>query len=81
MKEYFDLYHIICLKRSKFADSTNFEYMSEWWKACHLVYWLPGRRGYTFFEYEAGMYTLEDIKDCAGEGLDWMIMRIPRCDA
>lgn len=80
MKEYVDLYHIICLKRSEFADSNDFEYLSDWWKACNIIYWLPARRGYTRHEFEAGMYSLEDIKDCAGDGLDWMIQRIPRGD-
>lgn len=73
-----DYYHIICLKRSRFADSKVSEYTSEWFDHCSIVYWMPARRGYTKSVHEAGMYTLEDIKDCCGEGLDWFLMRIPR---
>ena len=73
-----DYYHIICLKRSRFADSEVSEYTSDWFNHCSIVYWMPGRRGYTKCESEAGMYSLDDIEDCCGEGLDWFLMRIPR---
>lgn len=75
-----DYYHIICLKRSKFADSNLFEYTSDWWKHCHIVYWKPGRAGYTYSESEAGLYSASDLFHVCGEGLDWMIMRVPRGD-
>lgn len=72
-----DYYRIICLKRSKFADSNVFDYTSEWWNHCHIVYWKPNRAGYTFNKQEAGLYTTSDLFHCCGEGLDWLIMRVP----
>ena len=68
-------YHIICLKRSRFADSEVSEFTSDWFKHCKIVYWLPNRRGYTESESEAGLYSIEDIEDCAGVGLDWFVYR------
>ena len=73
-----DLYEIICLKRSKFANSEFYEFTIDWWRDCHIVYWKPDRRGYTNIHSEAGMYSASDLSDICGEGLDWMIMRIPR---
>lgn len=72
-----DYYRIICLKRSKFADSNLFEYLCDWWKHCHIVYWKPDRAGYTYIKSEAGQYTPADLFHVCGEGLDWMIMRVP----
>ncbi len=80
-EKYIEYYHIICLKRSIFADSEVSEYTSDWWnRHCRIVYWAPGARGYVENEYEAGLYTLDDIKNIAGQGLDWLIMRVPRGD-
>lgn len=73
-------YEIICLKRSRFADSEVSEYTSEWWRSCKIVYWRPNAQGYTEIPSEAGLYTLDDIRDIAGIGLDWMIMRTQFCD-
>jgi hypothetical protein len=73
-----DFYYIICLKRSKFADSNLFDYTSDWWKHCHIVYWKPNRAGYTYSESKAGLYTASDLVHVCGEGLDWMIYRVPR---
>jgi len=73
-----DFYRIICLKRSKFADSNLFDYTSDWWRHCHIVYWKPNRAGYTFNINEAGQYTASDLFHVCGEGLDWMIMRVSR---
>ena len=70
-------YYLICLKRSRFADSEVSEYTSEWFKQCKIVYWLPDNRGYTESESEAGLYSMEDVEDCAGMGLDWFCMRTP----
>ena len=75
MTEY---YQIICLKRSQFQDSSISEYTSEWFRHCKVVYWRPNARGYTQIESEAGLYELSDIANICGEGLDWMIMRVPR---
>lgn len=73
-----DLYHIICLKRSRFVDSEVSDYLCDWFANCKIVYWMPGRRGYTEWKSEAGMYSMEDLKMCCGEGLDWFLQRIPR---
>ena len=75
-----DYYHIICLKRSRFADSEVSDYLCDWWKHCKIVYWRPNRAGYTQIESEAGLYTASDLSQVCGEGLDWMIMRVPRGD-
>ena len=73
-----DYYHIICLKRSRFADSEVSEYTSEWWNHCKIVFWKPDRRGYTDIPSQAGLYSASDLEYVAGEWLDWMIMRVPR---
>ena len=75
-----DFYRIICLKRSKFADSNLFEYTSDWWKSCTKVYWQPNRQGYTHNVNDAGLYSPADLFHVCGEGLDWMIMRVPRSE-
>jgi len=75
-----DYYHIICLKRSKFVDSNNYEYISDWWTDSYQVYWKPDRSGYTNDVAFAGHYTAKDLFHVCGEGLDWMIMRIPRSE-
>ena len=51
------LYRIICLKRSEFAPRNEYEYLSDWLKACNLVYWRPNARGYTSAAEGAGLYT------------------------
>ena len=71
-------YRIICLKRSSIVDSKYYEYTSDWWKDCYIVYWKPDRCGYTDIKSEAGLYTLSNLVHVCGEGLDWMIMRVPR---
>ena len=63
---------IICLRRSVFANREDYEYVSEWWAACDLVYWRPDRAGYTSSTREAGRYTLDDLDKCAGDGWDWL---------
>ena len=75
-----DFYRIICLKRSKFVDSNNYEYTSDWWKDCTIVYWQPDRCGYTGIKSNAGLYTASDLFHACGEGLDWMVMRVPRSE-
>jgi len=72
-----DYYQIICLKRSKFVDSNLYDYLSDWWNDCYIVYWAPNRAGYVTNKHEAGYYTAHDLFHVCGEGLDWMIMRVP----
>tara|TARA_Y100001951_G_C11286491_1_gene269080 strand:- start:107 stop:355 length:249 start_codon:yes stop_codon:yes gene_type:complete len=69
---------IICLRRSYFADRENYEYTTEWWAACDIVYWCPNRSGYTHSSSEAGIYTLEELDDCAGDGWDWIARPLTR---
>lgn len=73
-----DYYRIVCLKRSKFVDSNEYDYLSDWWDNCYIVYWKPERAGYTTSRIEAGQYSSKDLSRCCGEGLDWMIMRVPK---
>ena len=75
-----DYYRIVCLKRSKFVDTNNYDYTSQWWKDCYIVYWKPERAGYTTMIDEAGWYTSKDLFHVCGEGLDWFIMRVPRSE-
>jgi hypothetical protein len=76
-----DYYYIICLKRSKFVDSNHYEYHSDWWNDCYKVYWKPERCGYTNLIELAGHYTANDLSQVCGEGIDWMIIRVPRRDS
>ena len=69
---------IICLRRSWFDDKEDYAYTSEWWDECELVYWLPNRSGYTTDEDEAGIYSLEDLEECAGDGWDWIARPLTR---
>ena len=66
-------YRLICLKRSEFADRSNYEYHSDWWKASKIVYWRPNCRGYTSAPEGAGLYSATDLDQCAGDTGDWMI--------
>ena len=52
------LFRIICLKRSILAEH-------------HYVYWNPNRAGYTEVKGEAGIYSSDDLNDCAGHEGDW----------
>ena len=72
------MFTIICLRRSFFANREDYEYVSEWWSACDLVYWRPNRAGYTSSSSEAGRYTSEDLEDCAGDGWDWFARPLTR---
>jgi len=72
------LYRIVCLKRSKLADSNEHEYLSDWYKHCHIAYWMPDRAGYTFDINQAGKYTSEELDRCMGVHLDWFAMRVER---
>ena len=50
------MYRIICLKRSVFEHTEDFEYRSEWFAASKLVYWRSNCAGYTEDVNEAGLY-------------------------
>jgi hypothetical protein len=46
------------------------------WKKA--VYWMPDRSGYTEDPEEAGIYTGEDLDDCAGCKGDWVVEPVSR---
>lgn len=71
-------FRIICLRRSHFSDSTNFDYTSEWYYNCKLVYWKPNFRGYTTNIKEAGHYSLKDLDSINGKFMDWVLEPIWR---
>jgi hypothetical protein len=52
------LFRIICLKRSILADQ-------------YYVYWKSNKAGYTEVKGEAGIYSSEDLNQCAGFENDW----------
>lgn len=65
-------YRIICLKRSRFADQSNYDYNSDWFnQGCDICYWRPHNQGYTWDIEEAGLYTAEQLKAANGSHLDW----------
>lgn len=66
-------YRIICLKRSTIAARGPNDFISNWYKASQLIYWMPDFSGYTKFIHEAGLYTLKDIEGAAGSHGDWLI--------
>ncbi len=66
-------FRIICLKRSKFRESADFEYTSDWYLESDIVYWKENRAGYTNDIAKAGEYTLYEINECCGSWLDWML--------
>lgn len=71
-------FRIICLKRSKFRESNDFDYTSNWYLESDIVYWMDNRCGYTNDIEQAGQYTLDEIKKCAGSWLDWILEPIWR---
>ena len=72
------LYRIICLKRSRFRESDNYPYTSDWYRNSKIVYWRQDRAGYTEDINEAGIYSSQDIELCCGDWLDWMLEPISR---
>jgi len=66
-------YRIICLKRSTIAARGPNDFISNWYKASQLIYWMPDFSGYTKFIHEAGLYTLKELEGAAGSHGDWLI--------
>lgn len=66
-------YRVICLKRTSFKDSNNYEYTSQWYEQCDIVYWKDNYSGYTRNIMDAGYYTLEELEGLAGRFMDWII--------
>lgn len=52
-------YIIVCLKRSDYPENK--------------VFWRPNRAGYTKYMPEAGIYTAEELDQCAGSNGDWIV--------
>jgi len=66
-------YRIICLKRSTFAARGPNDYISDWYKASSLVYWMDNYSGYTSIKEEAGLYSLNELDDAGGSWGDWLV--------
>jgi len=67
------MYRIICLKRTVFEHSDDFEYISDWFKSSKIVYWRENRAGYTDDVNEAGLYFQHELEDCGGKHCDWLL--------
>jgi hypothetical protein len=48
-------------------------FISDWYSNANLVYWMPARAGYTDSKSLAGLYTFEELDDCAGSHGDWLV--------
>lgn len=67
-------FRIICLKRSEFRESIDFDYTSDWYKSSKIVYWKDNRSGYTEHIEEAGEYAMCEISRLvAGSWMDWLL--------
>jgi len=82
MKTVFDIYEeskqvrkyrIICLKRSTFAARGPNDFISDWYDASQLIYWMDNYSGYTSIKQDAGLYSLNELEDAAGSWGDWLI--------
>jgi len=73
-------YRIICLKRSYFAKSKNYDYTSDWFNCgdTKIVYWQPNANGYTDDRALAGLYTGLEIEEINGVHLDWLLDPVGR---
>jgi len=67
------MYRIICLKRSQFRESKDYEFTSSWFKDSKIVYWRDNRSGYTDDVNEAGLYFQHELEDCGGKHGDWLL--------
>jgi len=66
-------YRIICLKRSTFPARGPNDFVSDWYDAAQLVYWMDDYSGYTSIKEEAGLYSLKELEGAAGSHGDWLI--------
>jgi hypothetical protein len=66
-------YRIVCLKRSNFNDKSKYEFLSDWYVSCDLVYWKDNYSGYTRNQEEAGLYSLQELDDVNGRFMDYYI--------
>lgn len=66
-------FRIICLKRSIISATDEFDYLSNWYNHCKLVYWKADCKGYTDNIDRAGLYTAEELNFIGGSWLDWII--------
>ena len=66
-------YRIICLKRSEWMQKKEDDYISDWYNNADLVFWRPDRAGYTRDAGEAGLYTSDELEECAGSFGDWLL--------
>ena len=67
------VYRIICLKRSTFAIKDDETFITDWYNGSKLVWWRPDRAGYTDQCDEAGLYSAEELHQCAGSFGDWLL--------
>lgn len=66
-------FRIICLKRSQFKESNNFDYTTDWYKDSKVVYWKDDFSGYTQDIEEAGEYTIQQLQQVNGKWMDWLL--------
>lgn len=66
-------YRIICLKRSVFAERSQYEYLSDWLQASKIIYWKPDYQGYTHFLDDAGVYSVDMLYKVGGQYGDWFL--------
>jgi len=66
-------YRIICLKRSIFPSKNPNDFISDWYEASQLVYWMPDYSGYTKSKDEAGLYFDYELGGAGGSFGDWLL--------
>lgn len=66
-------YRVICLKRTEWANRSDYEYLTDWFNASKVVYWRANARGYTSAREGAGLYTSQELDDLCGNTMDWIV--------
>ena len=61
------------MKRSIISATDEFDYLSNWYAHCKLVYWKADAKGYTENIEQAGLYTAEQLNCISGSWLDYII--------